>query len=65
MSLFIKSYIRFLFNCFSNNFFTVACGENYTVIITQDGEIYSCGNNDYGQLGHEQGTKRFRKYINK
>lgn len=38
----------------------IACGENYTVIITQDGEIYSCGNNDYGQLGHEQGTKRFQ-----
>lgn len=46
-----------------NNCFIVACGENYTVVITQDGEVYSCGNNDYGQLGHEKGRKRLRMYI--
>ncbi|XP_076636822.1 HECT and RLD domain containing E3 ubiquitin ligase 4 isoform X2 [Colletes latitarsis] len=38
----------------------IACGENYTIIITHDGQIYSCGNNDYGQLGHEKGRKRFQ-----
>lgn len=38
----------------------IACGENYTVIITQDGQVYSCGNNDYGQLGHEKGRKRLQ-----
>ena len=38
----------------------IACGENYTVVITQDGEVYSCGNNDYGQLGHEKGRKRLQ-----
>lgn len=38
----------------------IACGENYTVVITQIGEIYSCGNNDYGQLGHEKGRKRLQ-----
>ncbi|KAG7211831.1 hypothetical protein KM043_011056 [Ampulex compressa] len=38
----------------------VACGENYTVIITQDGAVYSCGNNDYGQLGHDNGRKRLQ-----
>lgn len=41
---------------------TVACGENYTVAITKDGKVYSCGNNDYGQLGHEKARKRLRKY---
>ncbi|XP_076248934.1 HECT and RLD domain containing E3 ubiquitin ligase 4 isoform X2 [Calliopsis andreniformis] len=38
----------------------VACGKNYTVIITRDGQIYSCGNNDYGQLGHEKGRRRLQ-----
>ncbi|XP_068967213.1 probable E3 ubiquitin-protein ligase HERC4 [Bombus flavifrons] len=41
----------------------IACGENYTVVITHDGEIYSCGNNDYGQLGHEQGRKRLQLIL--
>lgn len=41
----------------------VACGENYTVAITRDGQVYSCGNNDYGQLGHERARKRLREYI--
>lgn len=39
----------------------VSCGENHTLIITSDGEVYSCGNNDYGQLGHRQPRKRPRK----
>ncbi|XP_017798859.1 PREDICTED: probable E3 ubiquitin-protein ligase HERC4 [Habropoda laboriosa] len=38
----------------------IACGENYTVVITQNGKVYSCGNNDYGQLGHEKGRKRLQ-----
>nr|XP_012137181.1 PREDICTED: probable E3 ubiquitin-protein ligase HERC4 isoform X1 [Megachile rotundata] len=38
----------------------IACGENYTVLITRDGQVYSCGNNDYGQLGHEKGRKRLQ-----
>lgn len=40
---------------------SVACGENYTVAITYDGQVYSCGNNDYGQLGHEKARKRLRE----
>ncbi|XP_011257668.1 probable E3 ubiquitin-protein ligase HERC4 isoform X1 [Camponotus floridanus] len=38
----------------------IACGENYTVTITNDGQVYSCGNNDYGQLGHEKARKRLQ-----
>ncbi|XP_043288767.1 probable E3 ubiquitin-protein ligase HERC4 isoform X2 [Venturia canescens] len=38
----------------------IACGDNYTVIVTRDGQIYSCGNNDYGQLGHEKPRKRLQ-----
>lgn len=40
----------------------VACGENYTVAVTKEGQVYSCGNNDYGQLGHEKARKRLREY---
>ncbi|XP_012283893.1 probable E3 ubiquitin-protein ligase HERC4 isoform X2 [Orussus abietinus] len=38
----------------------IACGENYTIVVIQDGEIYSCGNNDYGQLGHDKPRKRLQ-----
>jgi alpha-tubulin suppressor-like RCC1 family protein len=30
----------------------VALGQNHTLVITDDGEIYSWGNNAYGQLGY-------------
>lgn len=42
---------------------SVACGENYTIVITKDGQLYSCGNNDHGQLGHEKPRKRLRKWF--
>lgn len=37
-----------------------ACGETHSVMITDQGKIYSCGNNDFGQLGHDQPRKRPR-----
>ncbi|XP_011688741.1 PREDICTED: probable E3 ubiquitin-protein ligase HERC4 isoform X3 [Wasmannia auropunctata] len=44
----------------AHNVIDIACGENYTVIVTKDGQVYSCGNNDYGQLGHEKARKRLQ-----
>ncbi|CAH0489393.1 unnamed protein product [Peronospora farinosa] len=41
----------------------VACGLYHTVAITSDGEVYSFGNNDYGQLG--QGHVRSTKVPNR
>ncbi|XP_012252634.2 probable E3 ubiquitin-protein ligase HERC4 isoform X1 [Athalia rosae] len=38
----------------------IACGENYTIVITRDGQLYSCGNNDHGQLGHDKPRKRLQ-----
>jgi alpha-tubulin suppressor-like RCC1 family protein len=29
----------------------VACGDKHTIFLAEDGKVYSCGNNDYGQLG--------------
>jgi alpha-tubulin suppressor-like RCC1 family protein len=37
----------------------VSCGENYTVLISDDGRIWTFGDNGYGQLGH--GDKKKRK----
>lgn len=42
--------------------FLVACGDNYTIVVTKEGQVYSCGNNDCGQLGQEKGRKRLREY---
>ncbi|XP_011049375.1 PREDICTED: probable E3 ubiquitin-protein ligase HERC4 isoform X2 [Acromyrmex echinatior] len=44
----------------ASNVEQIACGENYTVAITKEGKVYSCGNNDYGQLGHEKARKRLQ-----
>lgn len=37
----------------------VACGDNHTVVCMRDGSLYSCGNNDFNQLGHCKSQKRF------
>lgn len=37
----------------------VSCGLNHTLLLLQDGQVYSCGCNDYGQIGRQQGKTRF------
>lgn len=41
----------------------IACGETHSLLATNEGKIYSCGNNDRGQLGHEQPRKRPRMSL--
>ena len=36
----------------------IACGDSYTFILKIDGSIWCCGDNDYGQLGLNDTTKR-------
>lgn len=39
---------------------SLACGPIHTLILMKNGRVYSCGNNDHGQLGHELPRKRPR-----
>ncbi len=39
----------------------VACGVNHTLFLLQDGSVYSCGNNDFEQLGHGGPRKKPEK----
>uniref|UniRef100_A0A0K8SYD6 Putative E3 ubiquitin-protein ligase HERC4 n=1 Tax=Lygus hesperus TaxID=30085 RepID=A0A0K8SYD6_LYGHE len=38
----------------SHSIKTISCGKNHTLVVTRSGEVYSCGSNDYGQLGHDK-----------
>ncbi|PNF22147.1 putative E3 ubiquitin-protein ligase HERC4 [Cryptotermes secundus] len=42
----------------TTNIKEVACGSYHTVIVTRNGEVYTCGSNDHGQLGHEKPCKK-------
>lgn len=42
----------------ANKVVECALGDNHTLFLTKEGKVYSCGNNDYGQLGHDQPRKR-------
>ncbi|KAJ8938616.1 hypothetical protein NQ314_011425 [Rhamnusium bicolor] len=42
----------------ANTVIDAALGDNHTLLLTREGKVYSCGSNDYGQLGHDQPRKR-------
>jgi len=41
----------------------VSCGDSHTVMLTKNGEIFSCGNNDSGQLGHGRRRGKLGKNL--
>lgn len=40
----------------------ISCGSTHTLLVTGSGQVYSCGNNDHGQLGHDLFRKRPRMF---
>lgn len=36
----------------------IACGAEHSVFLTNDGMVYTCGSNDFGQLGHGKACRR-------
>ena len=37
----------------------VVCGWEHTALLKNDGVVYTCGSNEYGQLGHKKEGTRF------
>lgn len=57
-------YINFVcYRYLANKVVECALGDNHTLFLTNEGKVYSCGNNDYGQLGHDQPRKRPRMSL--
>ena len=46
-------------NLRGSNVVDIGCGENHTLVCLSDGSLYTCGSNDFNQLGHSKSTKRF------
>lgn len=44
----------------SINFSSAALGSQHTLLLTHNGRVWSCGNNDYGQLSQQVSRKRPR-----
>jgi E3 ubiquitin-protein ligase HERC4 len=36
----------------------VCCGPRHTLFLMEGGTVYSCGNNDHSQLGHDKARRR-------
>ena len=36
----------------------IVCGWEHSAFLTDDGILYTCGKNDFGQLGHDKGQTR-------
>ena len=39
----------------------IVCGWEHTAVLKQDGVVYTCGNNENGQLGHHKEGKKLGK----
>ncbi|VDK85421.1 unnamed protein product, partial [Dibothriocephalus latus] len=39
----------------------IACGYRHTLLLTSEGFVYSCGSNEFGQLGNERKTNSFTR----
>ncbi|KAL4481897.1 hypothetical protein ABPG74_007986 [Tetrahymena malaccensis] len=42
---------------FEGHLKSVSCGDNHTLFLTDQGEVFACGNNSFGQLGTGQEVK--------
>jgi RCC1 and BTB domain-containing protein len=42
---------------------STACGLHHSVFVTANGEVYSCGFNDNGQLGHNDTRSRNSPFL--
>lgn len=46
----------------AKNLKQASCGATHTLLLLDDGRVFSCGNNDHGQIGHELSRKRPRMF---
>merc|ERR1719471_1999532 len=35
----------------------IAAGQDFSIFLTEEGEVYTCGASDYGQIGHGRGAR--------
>lgn len=43
---------------FSSPIVKIACGKSHSLALLQNGQLWGCGSNEFGQLGHKVGEKK-------
>lgn len=41
----------------------LVCGYRHTLALDSEGLVYSCGSNEFGQLGHDRSPNAFSKVV--
>ena len=55
--------INWISNLSNENIVDIKCGVFFTLVLTSNKEVYSCGNNGLGQLGREGNSTRYLEKI--
>jgi alpha-tubulin suppressor-like RCC1 family protein len=52
-----------MFSCVGNRCVKVGAGDGFSVFLTEEGDVYTCGEGNYGRLGHYHGVSMSKPTV--